>query len=90
MNKKIQEFANKCWSHRIDGTLIDGHLHFDHNKFAKLIAEECAQICGSQADKKNIRNAFDIPVESDIKYPSPEPHWSVESQYNRKPNLPKS
>lgn len=57
---------------------------------AELVAEECAQICGSQADKKNIRRAFGIKVESDIKYPSPESHWSIESQYNRQPNLPQA
>ena len=57
---------------------------------AELIAEECAKICGSQADKKNIRRAFGLKVESDVKYPSPGPHWSIESQYNRQPNLPQS
>ncbi len=55
---------------------------------AELIAEECAQICGSQADKKNIRKAFGLSVESNIKYASPEADNSINSQYNRKINLP--
>jgi hypothetical protein len=56
---------------------------------AELVAEECAQICGSQADKKNIRAAFGLPVESNIQYPAPEAHWSVTSQYERDYNIPK-
>lgn len=55
---------------------------------AELIAEECAQICGSQADKKNIRKAFGLPVESNVQYPAPEADNSINSQYNRKINLP--
>jgi len=42
MNEKIEGFAKQCWSHYIDGTLIDGHLHFDYKKFAELIVRECA------------------------------------------------
>jgi hypothetical protein len=44
MNKRIQEFEKQCWSHTIDGVLIDGHLHFDVDKFAKLIVNECADL----------------------------------------------
>jgi hypothetical protein len=44
MNKQIKEFEKQCWSHTIDGVLIDGHLHFDVDKFAKLIIEECANL----------------------------------------------
>ena len=58
-------------------------------KLAELVAEECAQICGSQADKKNIRYAFGIPVGSDVKYPGPEAHNSVTSQYTREYNTPR-
>lgn len=56
---------------------------------AAAIVEECAQICMSQADRKNIRNRFGLPVESNIKYPGPEPHGSITSQYTRQYNLPK-
>ena len=44
MSERIQQLAEKCWSHRIDGALIDGHLHFDQNKFAELIVRECADL----------------------------------------------
>jgi hypothetical protein len=57
-------------------------------KLAELVAEECAQICGSQVDKKNIRSAFGLKVESNVKYPSPEADNSINSQYTRQINLP--
>ena len=44
MNKRIHEFEKQCWSHTIDGVLIDGHLHFDVDKFAELIIRECADL----------------------------------------------
>ena len=40
MNKRIQELADQCWSHYINGVLIDGHLHFDQAKFTNLIIQE--------------------------------------------------
>lgn len=49
MNKRIQNFADQCWSHYINGVLIDGHLHFDYEKFAKMIINECANIAGNPA-----------------------------------------
>jgi hypothetical protein len=58
-------------------------------RFAEALVERCASMCGSQADRKNIRTAFGLPVESDIKYPAPEAHWSVTSQYEREFNIPK-
>ena len=44
MNERIKELEKQCWSHRVDGALIDGHLHFDRQKFAELIVRECANI----------------------------------------------
>lgn len=41
MNALLKQLEQQCWSHRIDGILVDGHLHFDINKFAHLIVEEC-------------------------------------------------
>ena len=41
MNKRIKELEKQCWSHRVDGALVDGHLHFDRQKFAELIVQEC-------------------------------------------------
>ena len=45
MNERIKELEKQCWSHRVDGVLVDGHLHFDTQKFAELIIEECASVC---------------------------------------------
>jgi hypothetical protein len=58
-------------------------------RFAEMIAEECARMCMSQADRKNIRSAFGLPVESSVKYKGPEPSNSIESQYNRTLNTTK-
>lgn len=44
MNTRFQELEKQCWSHRVDGALVDGQLHFDTEKFAKLIVEECVEI----------------------------------------------
>ena len=44
MNPRIKQLADQCWSHRVNGILIDGHLHFDYEKFAELIIRECADI----------------------------------------------
>ena len=54
MNKQIQEFEKQCWSHYVNGVLIDGHLHFDAQKFAELIVKECAQICFSESKGHNM------------------------------------
>ena len=40
MNKTVKQLAEECWSHRVDGRLIDGQLHFDYDKFAKLMIEK--------------------------------------------------
>ena len=41
MNERIKELEQQCWSHRVDGKLVDGQLHFDTQKFAELIIREC-------------------------------------------------
>ena len=88
MNERITEFEKQCWSHRVDGALIDGHLHFDIKKFAELIIQECVACCGSQADMRNIRRRFGLPVESNVQYPGPEAQGH-HSQYDREYNIPK-
>lgn len=40
MNERIKELEQQCWSHRVDGTLVDGQLHFDTQKFAELIVRD--------------------------------------------------
>ena len=58
-------------------------------ELVKRVAEQCALLCGSQADKKIIRSAFNLPVEPDVKYPAPPINGSVTSQYTREYNIPK-
>ena len=41
MNNRIAELEKQCWSHRVEGALVDGQLHFDTAKFAELIVKEC-------------------------------------------------
>jgi hypothetical protein len=43
MNERIKELEQQCWSHRVDGTLVDGQLHFDTKKFAELIVKKCIE-----------------------------------------------
>lgn len=88
MNQRINELAKQCWSHRVEGSLIDGQLHFDHKKFAELIVGECVDCCASQVDKRNIRKYFGLPVESNIKYPGEDPQGH-NTQYGREYNIPR-
>ena len=39
MNERIRELAEQCWDKR-----PEGQLHFDNEKFAKLIVAECANV----------------------------------------------
>jgi hypothetical protein len=50
-NERIKELEKQCWSHRVDGALVDGHLHFDRQKFAELIVAECIDIVDSHRMK---------------------------------------
>jgi hypothetical protein len=70
-------------------SLVDyeGELIFSKEKFAELIIQECIDCCGSQADRKNIRKCFGLPVESNVMYPGPET-IGHHSQYERKYNIP--
>lgn len=61
-----------------------------NQRFAELILQEAISACGSQADKKNIRKLFSLPIESDVKYPGPELSTSITSQYTREYNLPRN
>ena len=44
MNERFKDLEKQCWSHRVDGTLVDGQLHFDTQKFAELIVRECLNV----------------------------------------------
>ena len=50
MNERIKLLEKQCWSHYVNGVLIDGHLHFDTQKFAQLIVRECADIANAGID----------------------------------------
>jgi len=54
MNERIREIEKQCWSHRVDGALVDGQLHFDTHKFAELIVRECVNVALKQ--KKWVEN----------------------------------
>lgn len=43
MNERIKQLEKQCWNHRVDGVLVDGHLHFDTQKFAELIIEDACR-----------------------------------------------
>jgi len=39
MNERIKELAEQCWD-----KCPEGQLHFDNEKFAELIVQECANV----------------------------------------------
>ena len=88
MNKQIQEFAEQAKNMVPAGLPVDQWIKTYNQLLAQLIVEECAACCGSQADMKNIRKRFGLPVEGNIKYTAEDPRWSIESQYEREYNIP--
>jgi len=67
MNTRIKELEQQCWSHRVDGKLVDGQLHFDTQKFAELIIRDCVDIVKwtpsmfpNDAIIKNIKEHFGV------------------------------
>lgn len=89
MNKYIQELAAQAKNLVPTGLPVDQWIETYNEEFALLIIEECAACCGSQADMRNIRKRFDLPVESNIKYLGPESQGH-HSQYDRKYNIPEN
>jgi len=51
MNERIKQLEKQCWSHRVDGVLVDGHLHFDTKKFAELIVKECTTLLFDESER---------------------------------------
>jgi len=74
--------AQGCWDE------FDDYAKQGIERLVKMIINECVACCGSQADMRNIRKRFGLPVESNVKYPSPDAigHYS---QYGREYNIPK-
>lgn len=90
MNTLIQEFSEQARNSVTKDKLDAEQWIAEYNRIlCELVAERCASICGSQADRSNIRRAFDIPEEPAVKYPGPPLHNSITSQYEREYNLPK-
>ena len=58
MTKQIKELEKQCWSHRVDGTLVDGQLHFDTTKFAELIIKECMDVVSKKCASPTAYNAL--------------------------------
>jgi hypothetical protein len=77
MNERIKELEQQCWSHRVDGTLVDGQLHFDTQKFAELIIRECISVV-DDAERGGSNEIWDNAVKfvrKDIKE-----HFGVERE----------
>lgn len=89
MNKQIQEFAAQAKTAVPAGLPVNQWIETYNELFAKLIVEECVACCGSQADMRNIRKRFGLPIESNVKYPAPEAQGH-HSQYGRKYNIPEN
>ena len=66
MNQRIKELEKQCWSHRVDGVLVDGHLHFDTQKFAELIVRECAEMVRIQNEQFMANESHYGVVSADI------------------------
>lgn len=68
MKEKIQELADTCWTEgiHVTPTSTSSFDSFDYEKFAQLIAKECARICDSHDSVDSvligniIRRKFDI------------------------------
>jgi hypothetical protein len=76
--------AQGCWD-QLDSYAQDAII-----RAIQMTAQECASVCMSQADKRNIRHCFGLPVESNVKYPGPEAVNSIQSQYKSDINIPKT
>ena len=85
MNERLKELMLKSGTHKY----ISEECQHRIEMLFELVVQECADCCGSQADKKNIRKRFGLPVESNVKYEGPDAHGSITSQYTREYNLPK-
>jgi hypothetical protein len=77
--------ANEIYYSRLQTERADQVIFYDifNQIFAEKIVQQCVDTCMSQADRKNIKRVFGLPIESNVKYKSPGPSNSIESQYNR-------
>jgi hypothetical protein len=85
MNERLRSLMIESGTHLYISRECQDRIEY----IADLIVKECAQVCMSQADRRNILKRFGMPVEDPVKYPGPELKNSVESQYDRPLSLPK-
>jgi hypothetical protein len=85
MNERLRSLMIESGTHLYISRECQDRIEY----IANLIVKECAQVCMSQADRRNILKRFGMPVEDPVKYPGPELKNSVESQYDRPLSLPK-
>jgi|688.fasta_scaffold00188_129 hypothetical protein len=83
MNEQIKALMIKHGLHQY----ISEDCQHRMEMLAELLIQECINCCGAQADKKNIRQRFGLPIESNIKYPSVEPQGH-HTQYGRRYDKP--
>ena len=84
MNEKVAEIMRNHGLHKH----ISEDCQHRMEMLVELIIQECIDCCGAQADKKNIRKRFGLPVESNIKYPGTEA-IGHHTQYRQEYNIPK-
>jgi len=84
MNEQVADLMRRHGLHKN----ISEDCQHRMEMLAELIVQECAACCGSQADMRNIRRRFGLPVESNVKYSSSEAQGH-HSQYGREYNIPK-
>ena len=77
MNKRIKELEKQCWTHRVDGALVDGQLHFDTQKFAELIVRECVGIVAKRKDQA-IDDGWNVDEAMSMAEMDLEEHFGVE------------
>ena len=63
MNQRIKELERQCWSHHVNGVLVDGHLHFDTEKFAELIVQETMQVVANNLPPNTYLDVADAVIE---------------------------
>ena len=66
MNERIKELEKQCWSHRVNGRLVDGQLHFDTQKFAELILIEVTDILSTYRGKMVFEDGAEYNYEHPI------------------------
>jgi len=54
MNLRIKQLAEQCWNKR-----PEDQLHFDKEKFAKLIVRECIKLCEYESNN-DIYDPYDM------------------------------